>query len=76
MAILVVIEVMPIETQRRLSCEGAVEIVRWGRCRWQVIEQAIVLVEGLEEHRAAPDVRVGRQRVEYARSEFSALDRG
>lgn len=71
-----IVEIMAGQRERRLARERAVGVVRRRRGGRQMVEQSVILVEGLKEDRAAPHVGIGGQRIEHARGEFGALDRG
>ena len=61
--------------QRGLACIGLVGVLRWRRGRRHMVEVAVVLVEVDQQHGLAPDLGIGRQRVQHLLQKPGALHR-
>ena len=71
-----VVEIFTRQLERGLAGHRAVAIIGGRRGRRHVVEQAVILVEGLEEDGLAPHFGIGGERVEHVGGEGRPFDRG
>ncbi len=68
-------EILTRERHRRLAHQVAVDVIRRHRRRRQVIEEAVVLVEGQQEDGLTPDLGIGGQDLQHLVGEIAGAGR-